>query len=61
MAFEVMETIKNILFNVIVIIGLIAIILLILWGILELLNRFSNSQNTLLCTMSTSEMSSYMT
>lgn len=40
MTFEVMETIKNFLFNVIVIIGLTAIILLILWGILELLNRF---------------------
>ena len=37
---EIMETIKNALFNVIVIIGLVAIILGILWGIIELLNRF---------------------
>lgn len=35
-----MELIKNTLFDLLVIIGLIAIILTVLWWILELLNRF---------------------
>ena len=37
-----MEAFKNILFNVLIVVGLIAIILTAIWWLLELLNKIFN-------------------